>query len=68
MIQPAIEDLMKKADCKFSLVIETAKRARQLTEGASSLSGCKSKKPVSIAANEIHEDKITYVKTKSGIK
>lgn len=68
MIEPAIGKLMKKADCKFTLVIETAKRARQLADGANRLSECKSNKPVTIAVNEILEDKITYVKTKSGIK
>jgi len=68
LIEPSINDLMKKTDCKFTLVIETAKRARQLADGANKLSGCKSDKPVTVAVNEIHEDKITYVKTKSGIK
>lgn len=68
MIEPSINQLMDKADSRYTLVILAAKRARQIAEGAHKLAKCESEKPVSVAINEISEDKITYVRTKSGIK
>jgi DNA-directed RNA polymerase subunit omega len=68
MIEPSINSLMKKVDSRYTLVVETAKRARQLAEGAHKLTKCDSEKNVTIAINEINEDKIIYVRTKDGIK
>lgn len=68
MIEPSINMLLEKADSRYTLVILAAKRARQIAEGAHKLTKCKSDKPVTVAVNEIGEDKITYVRTKSGIK
>jgi DNA-directed RNA polymerase subunit omega len=59
---------LKKVDSRYTLVVATAKRARQLSEGAHRLTRCASDKPVTIALNEINENKITYIRTKSGIK
>lgn len=33
MIYPAINELLKTVDCRYTLVVETAKRARQLVSG-----------------------------------
>jgi len=68
MIEPSINKLLEKADSRYTLVMLAAKRARQISEGAHKLTKCDSEKPVSIAINEISDDKITYVRTKSGIK
>jgi len=68
MIEPSINELLKKADSRYTLVMLAAKRARQISEGANKLTKHESEKPVTIAINEIAEDKITYVRTKSGIK
>lgn len=68
MIYPPISSLLSKVDSRYTLVVETAKRARQLVDGAHKLTKCTSEKPVTVALNEINEDKITYVRTKSGIK
>jgi DNA-directed RNA polymerase subunit omega len=68
MIEPSIGELMKRVDSRYTLVVESAKRARQLSEGAHKLTKCASEKPVTIAVNEIYEDKITYVRTRVGIK
>ena len=67
MIYPSIIDLMKKVDSRYTLVVETAKRARQLVDGAPRLTKVNSKKEVTIAINEISENKITYVRDKSVI-
>ncbi len=68
MIYPSINELMKKVDSRYTLVVEAAKRARQLVDGASKLTKVNSDKEVTIAIHEISEDKITYVRTKNVIK
>lgn len=62
MIYPSIKSVMKNFDSKYSLVITTAKRARQLEEGAPKLVNCKSDKSVTIAIHEIDEGKIVPVR------
>ena len=69
MIYPPLSSLLDKVEnSRYTLVVATAKRARQLSEGSHKLTRCASEKPVTIALNEINENKITYVRTKSGIK
>ncbi len=68
MIDPPISSLLKKVDSRYTLCILAGKRARQLTDGAHKLTKCDSQKVVTIATNEINENMITYVRTKSGIK
>ncbi|HOA97300.1 MAG TPA: DNA-directed RNA polymerase subunit omega [Acetivibrio saccincola] len=68
MIDPPIGSLLEKVDSRYTLVVAAAKRARQLTDGAPKLTECESNKAVSVAINEIDEGKITYIRTKSGIK
>lgn len=63
MIYPSINELMKTADSRYTLVVEAAKRARQLVDGSPKLSKVNSEKEVTIAINEIAEGKITYVRT-----
>ena len=60
MIYPAINDLVEKVGNRYTLVIEAAKRARQLSQGDTPLVHVDSKKPVTIAVNEIMNDKIIY--------
>lgn len=68
MIYPSINELMKKVDSRYTLVVETAKRARQLVDGANKLTKFNSDKEVTVAIHEISEDKITYIRTKNVIK
>lgn len=68
LIKPSINDLLEKVDSRYTLVVETAKRARQIVEGEEPLTECDSENPVTIAAYEIAEDKVTYSKTKIGVK
>lgn len=60
MLYPSINEIRKKADSRYTLVILAAKRARDIIEGKPKLTEVKVEKPVSIAANEIAEDLITY--------
>lgn len=60
MLYPSINLIKKKADSRYTLVILAAKRARDLIDGKARLTEADSDRPVSIAANEIAEDLITY--------
>lgn len=60
MLYPSINVIRKKADSRYTLVILAAKRAREITEGKPVLTQADVSKPVSMAANEIAEDLITY--------
>ena len=48
-------------DCRYTLVVEVAKRARQIIDGAEPLTEEVDPNPVSQAIDEIYADKITYV-------
>jgi len=61
MLYPGVSELKDKVDCRYTLVMETAKRARQLVDGAEPLTEEKEDNPVSQAAKEIYLDKITYI-------
>ncbi len=55
------KDMLSKVDCRYTLVIMAAKRARQLVEGAPVLiDDATGVKPVCIASEEIFEGKVTY--------
>jgi len=56
--------LLEKVDSKYTLVVAVAKRARQLVDGQPKLTNVNSNKPVTIAINELYEEKITYERTK----
>lgn len=60
MLYPSINEIRKKADSRYTLVILAAKRARDIIDGKPILTDVDIDKPVSIAAHEIAEDLITY--------
>ena len=62
MTNPNILQLLEKADCRYTLVVEVSKRARQLVDGIPPLIDAKDKEnmPVSIAVEEINRGLITY--------
>ena len=73
MIEPSIDDLMDKVDSKYTLVILAAKRAREINSYYSQLgegrgefvpplveTGGLRNKPLSIAMEEIADDKVTF--------
>lgn len=62
MLNPSFKDLADKGDSRYTLVMLTAKRARKIVEGAEPLLDTTSKKPVSIALEEVMEGKITYTR------
>ena len=58
--KPAIDELDQKVDCRYTLVVESAKRARELVGGAQPLIDPKDKKPVSIAVDEINRGLLAF--------
>ena len=60
MLYPSINEIRKKADSRYTLVVLAAKRARDIVDGKPKLTTEDIDKPVSIAAQEIMEDLITY--------
>ena len=65
MIDPPIGELLKKVDCRYTLAVEAAKRARQLIQGDQPLYDTKESKPLSIAIEEINRGLITYTRPES---
>jgi DNA-directed RNA polymerase subunit omega len=68
VVNPPLNELLKKADCKYTLVSIAAKRAREIIDGAPVLVDCSSQKAVTIALMEVAKDKVSYIQTKAGIK
>ena len=62
MTNPNILQLLEKADCRYTLVVEVSTRARQLVDGIPPLIDAKDKEnmPVSIAVDEVDRGLITY--------
>ena len=67
MINPSIVDLLKKVDNRYSLVIVSSKRARQIIDGDAPRTECNSKKALTIAINEVNDDVIQYESVKEGL-
>ena len=59
MVKPSVSELLKKANNRYELVIATARRARQIAAGDEKRTNVKEESPVTLAANEIAEGKVT---------
>jgi len=66
MNQPSLDELMKKVDSRYTLVVVAAKRARELT--ARGEEDRPAVKPVTVALQEIAGGKIGYRYVKSNQK
>lgn len=64
MNKPYIDELLKRVDSKYSLVIAASRRARQIVDGDPSLVDAEkfAHKSVTIALNEINEEKVTVIR------
>ena len=73
MIHPSYSDLMEVVNSevepgeqpvvqsRYSIVLATAKRARQIIAGESALVDGEGKKPLSVAVDELHQGKVKIV-------
>ncbi len=60
IVNPTIVELSEKVDCRYTLVVEASKRARQLLAGAQPLIDAKEMKPLKVAVEEINRGLLTY--------
>ncbi len=58
MVKPSVQELLKKVENRYILVIVTSKRARQLAAGDICMTKVKARSTVTLAANEIAEGKV----------
>lgn len=80
MARPDIDKLLSKVDSKYTLVIAASKRARQINDYFSAIKRhdlirvrppqieALSSKPLTIALEEISQDKVSYERLAEGIK
>jgi DNA-directed RNA polymerase subunit omega len=68
VIYPSLDELMKRVDSKYTLVITAAKRGRQIRDGSRPTLDCRSRKEVTIALHEIGAGNIEYERARDGIK
>ena len=61
LTRPSINELLKKIDNRYQLVLVVSKRARQLSEGSLPLTKIKEASNVSTAAHEVNEEKVYIV-------
>lgn len=61
MVKPTVHELLDKVSNRYELVIATAKRARQLSNGEDALTNKKEASVVTLAATEIAEGKVHTV-------
>ncbi len=59
MITPSLESLLERADSQYSLVVATAKRARQINAQKDESGNDNSIRAVSLALEDILNDRIT---------
>ncbi|MGO4110244.1 DNA-directed RNA polymerase subunit omega [Paenibacillus sp. YAF4_2] len=64
MLYPSIDEMVKKVDSKYSLVVAASRRARMLRNGEKSeLRNPKSRKFVGVALEEIYHDIVIVEQT-----
>ena len=65
MINPSIVDLLEKVDNRYSLVIITSKRARQIIDGSEAYVTVPSNNPLTVAINEVNDGFVKYENIKN---
>ena len=62
MLYLSIDELRQKVDSRYTLVMLAALRAKDIVEGKPKLTNVDVDRPISVAATEIDEGLITYVR------
>lgn len=67
MLKPSIDNLLKKVDSKYTLVVAAARRARNIQAyGPAENVKNRSRKPVTLALEEILNDQLEYQRNRQG--
>ncbi|MBP3831780.1 MAG: DNA-directed RNA polymerase subunit omega [Clostridia bacterium] len=61
IVKPTVNELLNHAENRYALVIATSKRAREIAKGDEPLTKTEDKSPVTIAAEEIADEKVFIV-------
>ena len=61
IVEPTVNELLKHAENRYALVIATSRRARDIAKGKKILVTTDDKSPVTIAAEEIADNKVSIV-------
>jgi len=61
LVDPSVEELLPKAECRFSLCMLVAKRARQLVDGGQPMVDDPTPSYVTLACKEVAADKVVGV-------
>ena len=62
MIDPPIDKLIKKAECRYALVCGVAKRAKQLLTQEEEFLKSTNQKPLSVAAKEVYSGEMLIIR------
>lgn len=65
MINPSFKELEKVSNSRYAICVMASKRARKLINGSEPLIKTKDKNPITIAIEEIMEDKVYLEKEKN---
>jgi DNA-directed RNA polymerase subunit omega len=67
LLKPSIDDLLKKVDSKYTLVVVAARRARNIQTNYSPENvKNRARKPVSMALDEILDDQLEFQRNRQG--
>ncbi|MBE5769144.1 MAG: DNA-directed RNA polymerase subunit omega [Clostridiales bacterium] len=66
VVEPNVLELLEHADTRYTLVVEAAKRGRQIVSGATRLINDQEMKPLKAAVEEIKRGLITYDRPETG--
>ena len=58
LVDPPVTKILERVEDRYELITLTAKRARQIAQGAPVLTDSKEKNPVTLAVWEIYEGKV----------
>lgn len=61
IVKPTVNELLEHAENRYALVIAASKRAREIAKGDEPLTKTDDTSPVTIAANEIVEGKVSII-------
>ena len=62
LLEPPIDKLIKKAECRYALTCAVAKRAREIATSTEETGEHLMEKPITIACKEIYEGKRKIVR------
>ncbi len=60
IVDPSVLDLLKHAESRYTLVVETSKRGREIVNGSQPMIDAEGMKPLKVAVEEINRGLLVY--------